>query len=57
MLQFIKNVINIIEVSEYKPIPNTDYMVINGRWHLNNRNFNELSVNERSALAERIKTN
>jgi len=35
---------------------NTDYAVINGRWHLNNRSFNELTVNEQAALAENIKT-
>ncbi|AGO47446.1 hypothetical protein Phi19:3_gp042 [Cellulophaga phage phi19:3] len=44
------------EIKEEIPRPNTNYQVFNGRWHMNNRTFEELSINERGALVERIKT-
>lgn len=48
--------IAIKEIAQERQFINTDYAVVNGRWHLNNRSFEELTTNERSALAERIKT-
>lgn len=44
------------EIVETRQFINTDYAVVNGRWHMNNRNFAELSLNERSALVEHTKT-
>jgi hypothetical protein len=45
------------EIALDEAINSTDYSVINGRWHMNNRQFKELSFYEKSALAERIKSN
>jgi hypothetical protein len=47
---------NLKILNDYQEQKNTEYSIINGRWHMNNKSFNELSINEKSALAERIKT-